>query len=108
FALGEGFIAELTAAIADFEAAGKSANVDRVTHVGARAELIESSVECMELVNVLDGFNRARFATDGKLLAAWEAARNVFGPVQGRHPVPTDPSVAGEIPPAPATDEKAA
>ena len=108
FALGECFIADRTAAIAVCAAAGKSANVDRVMHVGARADLIDASVECMELVNVLDGFNRARFATDTKQLAAWESARNLFGPVQGRHPVPTDPSVVGEVPPTPAADEKAA
>jgi hypothetical protein len=108
FALGESFIADLTAAVADFEAAGKSANVDRVTHVGARAELLDATVECMELVGVLDGFNRARFATDTKQLAAWESARTLFGPVTRSKPESDDPSVGGEVPPAPTGDEKAA
>jgi alkylhydroperoxidase/carboxymuconolactone decarboxylase family protein YurZ len=105
FALGESFIADLTAAIAEFDSAGKEANVDRVTHVGARADLIDASVEAMELVNVLDGFNRARFAADGKLLAAWEAARNLFGPFTRAGTTSTSPSSS---PPAPSADEKAA
>lgn len=108
FALGETFITELATAVAEFETAGTEANLDRVTHVGARRDLVDATVECMELVNVLDGFNRARFATDTKLLGAWEAARNVFGPFTRSAPDVVDPSVAGEIPPAPAADEKAA
>ena len=79
-----------------------------MTHVGARRDLADATAECMELVNVLDGFNRARFATDTKLLGAWEAARNAFGPFTRSEPAAADPSVAGEIPPAPAADEKAA
>jgi hypothetical protein len=62
----------------------------------------------MELVGVLDGFNRARFATDTKQQAAWESARNLFGPVTRSKPDPVDPSVVGEVPPAPTGDEKAA
>jgi hypothetical protein len=105
-ALGEQFLAELTAGIAEFEEMGESANLDRVIHVGARRDLRNATSECLELIGALDGFNRARFATDGKLLAAWEAARNVFGPVRRRAPLPE--GVVGEIPPAPSAKESAA
>lgn len=78
FALGESFVADLEAALAEFEKLGETANLDRVIHIGARRDLRRATAECLELIGALDGFNRARFAADAKLLTAWEAARNIF------------------------------
>jgi hypothetical protein len=72
---------------------------------GGRAEPIDASAECMELANVLDGSNRARFASDTKQLAAWESARNVFGPFTRSEPQAVDSSVVCEVPSTPAADE---
>lgn len=34
--------------------------------------------EVVQIVNVMDGLNRFRFAKEGELLAAWESASNVL------------------------------
>lgn len=99
YALGENFIAELTASITEFDEMGGDANLDRVIHVGARRDLRIATAECMELIGALDGFNRARFANDARLLGAWEAARNTYGPIK-KTPKP-DGDVVGEIPQTP-------
>jgi hypothetical protein len=80
--LGEGFLEALIRAIAEFSEAGAAANSSRDRHVGARGELPTIAAEAGELVEVLDGFNRARFAEGSAEIAAWESARNIFGPVR--------------------------
>jgi hypothetical protein len=35
--------------------------------------------EIMEVVRLIDGLNTVRFKDQPKLLAGWEAAKNVFG-----------------------------
>lgn len=82
--LGAGFIDALREAITTFGEAGAAANLSRERHVGARGELPTIAAEAGELVAVLDGFNRARFAAGSAELAAWEAASNIFGPVKRR------------------------
>jgi len=58
----------------------EAANAGRRDHVGARADLTAVADEIMEVVRLLDGLNRARFASTPDLLAAWDSARNVEGP----------------------------
>lgn len=79
--LGEGFIEALGAAVTAFAEAGAAVNTSRDRHVGARGELPTIAAEAGELVEVLDGFNRARFAEGSAEITAWESARNIFGPV---------------------------
>jgi hypothetical protein len=86
--LGENFIEELTRAIEQFVEATADANAARERHVGARGELPTIAAEAGELVEVLHGFNRARFAEGSAELAAWESARNVFGPIRRKSPPP--------------------
>lgn len=101
--LGEGFLAAAGQAIAQFSEAGAAANISRDRHVGARGELPTIAAEAGELVEVLDGFNRARFAEGSAELTAWESARNVFGPVRRQ------PEVAeGETPETPPAGESVA
>jgi hypothetical protein len=78
--LGENFVAELTAGVTAFESLSEAANAGRRDHVGARADLTAVADEIMEVVGLLDGLNRARFASTPDLLAAWDSARNVEGP----------------------------
>ena len=46
----------------------------------------------MQLVGILDGINRYRFAREPQLLAAWDRAKHVVGGVAGRGP-PSTPEV---------------
>jgi hypothetical protein len=54
----------------------------RAAHVGASAELDVVARDVVHIVTVMDGLNRARFAEDAELLAAWESASNTFGPLR--------------------------
>lgn len=92
--LGEQFLANLTSAIEGFESAGTLVHSGRRDHVGARADLVAISTELMDLVRILDGVNRERFASDADLLAAWASARNLLGPMR--------PKKAGVETPLPA------
>ena len=56
-------------------------NVGRAAHVGASAELDVAARDVVQIVTAMDGLNRARFADDPELLAAWISASNTFGPV---------------------------
>ena len=49
----------------------------RRVHIGARANLDVVSLEVLQIVKILDGYNRYRFIAQPDLLAAWTAARNV-------------------------------
>jgi hypothetical protein len=65
------------------QALGQSTEARR-GHVGASAELDLIGDEIIHLVRVMDGLNRFRFADQGEVLAEWESASNVFGPVHLR------------------------
>lgn len=52
----------------------------RRIHIGAAANLEAVSDEVVQIVRLLDGYNRHRFAGDPNLLAGWQAASNVIGP----------------------------
>jgi hypothetical protein len=71
----------------------------RRAHVSASAELEVIGDEIVHLVKVMDGLNRFRFEGALEVLAEWESASNVFGPV---HPADKSdtPSTGGEARPA--------
>jgi hypothetical protein len=102
YALGETFIVKLREAISAFELAGHTANLNRLGHVGANADLRAGSRESRELINALDGFNRERFGDDQKELAAWDAAKSVFGPYRPRNAINSTDSPI-DISPSPAS-----
>ena len=52
----------------------------RRLHIGASAGNEVAVNEAVRMVNILDSFNRDRFADDPSRLTAWLAASNVFGP----------------------------
>jgi hypothetical protein len=72
-------------------------NEARRDHVGARAELKAMSDDILQLVVMLDGLNRYRFAGNAELLAAWESAKNVVtGPRPAEEPPVEAPKAEGE------------
>ena len=60
--------------------------------------------EVMQLVGILDGINRYRFAREPQLLAAWDRAKHVVGGSQVEGPVtaPEGAVTAPEVPARPA------
>jgi flagellar biosynthesis/type III secretory pathway ATPase len=81
-----------------FDQAVDRAAEGRRVHIGAAANLEAVSDEIVQIVKVLDGFNRFRFSAEPDLLAGWTAASNVIGP-----PHPADKPVA---PAAPTTGDQ--
>jgi len=93
--LGGDFLAAVAVEVAAFDAAGTAGDVARGEHIRARAELAALAGEAIDLLQVLDGLNRVRFADVPGLQREWESARNIFGPVA---------RMGDEGPAAPATD----
>ena len=96
---------DLGTALDEFDQAIAQATEGRQAHVTASAELDVVADEIVQIVRVLDGVNRVRFASDPELLAAWESASNVIGgPVlrggKAEPGTPTAPGPAGEVKPA--------
>lgn len=91
-------------ALDQFDKAMEQSTEGRRAHVGASAELEAVADEIVQVVKVLDGLNRFRFANDAESLAAWESASNVFPT-----PRPTAPEPApAKTPPARAEVRPAA
>ena len=115
--LGASFVDDLGTAIAALDAESQAANLARAKHVGASAELDEATSRAVDMVRIIDGFNRNRFDGDAEQLAAWESAISVGGPRRnGVKPAPVPipspaPVTAANGDAAPAGDtpqEKAA
>ncbi len=90
--LGATFVDDLGTAVAALDAQSQAATLARARHVGASAELDAATSRAVELVRILDGFNRNRFGSDAEQLAAWESVISVGVPrrnsVPGPDPVP--------------------
>jgi hypothetical protein len=86
-----------------FDRAVQQGTEARRAHVGASAELDIIADEILHLVKVMDALNRYRFGDIAEVLAEWESASNVFGPVQpaaDQPETPEQPSTGGEARPA--------
>lgn len=97
FGLGDGFFADLTASITAFETASLDVDAGRRDHIAARANFTDLAGECAEIVGILDGLNKKRFAKEPELLATWKSVRNVFGPFTRHEAAPETPM--GMLPP---------
>ena len=98
---------DLAAAVAEFDASVAETNTGRQDHILASAELERVSNELVQLVAMMDGINRYRFAKEPQLLAAWESAKHVVtGPQAAKEENPVTPSAGpaqagpGEVKPA--------
>jgi hypothetical protein len=89
--LAETLLEGLVKNVNQFDTAMEQGSEARRGHVGASAELDLIEDEIMHLVRVMDALNRFRFADQGELLAEWESASNVFGPVHSAADKPAPP-----------------
>ncbi len=94
--LAEPLLAGLTQGIQELDAATQQAGEGRRAHVGAGAELEAVVQELQQVVNVMDGLNRFRFANDAEKLAAWESASTLI--VRGRGKSAESKPVGGTTP----------
>ena len=102
--LAETVLESLTRTLDDFDRAIERGNEGRRQHVGASAELDTVGDELVQIVRMMDGLNRVRFASDSESVAAWESASNTLGPARSsgiKPPGPTEPPTSGgEVKPA--------
>jgi hypothetical protein len=105
--LGETLLDDLRKAVDELDASVEETVESKQRHILARSELRTLSDEVMQLVGILDGINRYRFAREPQLLAAWDRAKHVVGTpvVEAVPPAPEPPSgptdpVNGEVKPA--------
>jgi hypothetical protein len=74
-----------------------------VAHVGGSFELDAVADEVVQVVKVMNGLNRFRFARDGELLRSWEAASDIVATPQPAEDAPAPggtPPPGGEVRPA--------
>ncbi len=92
----------LSQSLDQFDQAVERGTNARRAHVGASAELDALAEELVQIVRLMDGSNRYRFADDPNALAEWESASNVVGPPRaaGKDTSPDTPPQGGEIKPA--------
>jgi hypothetical protein len=107
YGLADTVFDSLTQELEQFDAAVEQGTQGRRAHVGASAELDTVADEVVQVVKVMDGLNRFRFAKDAESLAAWASASNVLAtprPPAGPEPVPGTPEgpapAGGEVRPA--------
>ena len=96
YGLAETLLDDLVKNMEQFDQAVEQGRDARRIHVSASAELDAIGDEIVQLVKVMDAHNRSRFAGAVEMLAEWESASNVFGPVRTSEK-PTSPE---ETPPS--------
>jgi hypothetical protein len=97
--LSEDVLSDLKVNLDQFQVAVEQDAAGRLAHVGASAELITVSEELVQVVKVMNGLVHIRFANQPEVLAAWESASNVFGPIRlESKPAPDTPG--GNVTPA--------
>ncbi len=89
--MSESLIADITAAIEEFEQTLEATRAGRREHVGASADLRAVMAEVSEQVRVLDGVVRYRFGDNAELMGAWASVHSVLGPFRTH----TEPQVGG-------------
>jgi hypothetical protein len=75
--LGEEVLNGLQVALDQFETAVEQSSAGRLMHVGATAELDTIGDDVVQIVKVMTGLIRVRFASQPELLVEWESASNV-------------------------------
>ena len=83
---------DLTAKLAAYDEAVRQGAEGRRQHIGATADLRVVADEIVRVVQVLDGFQRLRFARDPERLAAWVGASSVRATPRAAEPVTPQPS----------------
>jgi hypothetical protein len=100
--LSEDVLNGLKTSLDQFETALEQGAAGRIARAGATAELMTVADEIVQIVKVMNGLIRIRFANQPELLAGWETASNVAATPRSQpetQPGSTTPS-SGEIRPA--------
>lgn len=101
--LSEDVLSGLMTSLDQFETAVEQGSAGRLARVGATAELVTVADEVVQVVKVMNGLVRLKFASQGSVLAAWDSASNVFAtpkPEDNPEPGTTTPPTGGEVRPA--------
>jgi len=106
--LSEEVLSGLRVALDEFEGAVQQGAAGRLARVGASAELVAVAEEVVQVVKVMNGLIRLRFANQPELLAAWESASSVFATPKpdtkpgsgGTTPTTGTPPSGGDVRPA--------
>jgi hypothetical protein len=105
--LVDSVLVSLAESLAQLDRALASGSEGRRIHIAATVELHVVAGEAVQIVRVLDGYNRVRFAGNPYLLPAWESASNMVGPsrrggeAEGRTQSPSQtPPSEGAVKPA--------
>lgn len=101
--LAEEVLSGLEVALDQFDSAVEQGAAGRLTHIGARSELDRMGEEVVQIVKVMTGLIRVRFAGQPELLDQWESASNVVAaprPEEVTLPSGTTPPPGGEVRPA--------
>ncbi len=99
FGLSEAVITSLASRLVEFDQAMDASATARRLHVRAARALDEAGNELMQVVRVLDGTNRFRFAKEPDLLAAWRSATNVLGNSRTTPPAEPPATPVLQLPP---------
>jgi hypothetical protein len=75
--LSDEVVSDLKVKLGEFDAVVQQGSAGRLAHVGASAELLSIAEEIVQVVQVMNGLVRIRFANQEELLAAWESASSV-------------------------------
>jgi hypothetical protein len=101
--LSDDVLSGLMTSLDQFETAVEQGAAGRLARVGATAELVTVADEVVQVVKVMNGLVRLKFANQTEVLAAWESASNVVAtPKSEDKPEPgtTPPPTGGEVRPA--------
>jgi hypothetical protein len=96
--LSEDVLNGLRTSLDQFETAVEQGAAGRLARVGATAELVTVAEEVVQVVKVMNGLVRLKFANQTEVLAAWESASNVVAA-----PTPVDKPGTGITPPSGGT-----
>jgi hypothetical protein len=99
--LAEEVLTGLQVALDQFETAVEQGNAGRLTHIGATSELDTVGEEVVQIVKVMTGLIRVRFASQPERLVEWESASNVVAaPKSDDATPPSGGTPPGEVRPA--------
>ena len=101
--LAEEVLTGLEVALDQFETALEQGAAGRLTHVGATSQLDTVADEVVQIVKVMRGLVRFRFASQPDLLVEWESASNVVAAPKPGDATPASggtPPTGGEAQPA--------
>jgi hypothetical protein len=96
--LAEEVLTGLEVALDQFETAVEQGAAGRLTHVGATSQLDTVAEEVVQIVKVMSGLIRVRFASQPEFLVEWDSASNVVAA-----PKPEDKPATGTTPPSGGT-----